>query len=334
MKSISAMGGLFAVVCVAAFAVLGGVTNAGAQTPAATVYPNRPVRLIVPFAPGGGTDIVARVIAQKLTEMWGHQVVVDNRGGGGTAIGTELAVRSAPDGYTLLLGSTTLSINPSLRRKLPYDTLKDLEPVSQTAFQAYVLAVHPSVAARDVKELVALAKAKPETLNYGSPGPGSGSHLAGELFAMLSGTRLVHVPYKGSAPALTDLLGGQIQLIFGTILSTYPHVKSGRLRALGVSSPKRSNVLPDVPSIPEGGVAGYGATSWNGVLTPAGVPQAILAKLNADVVKALQAPDLRERLAADGGEAVGSSAPEFRAFIQNEIAKWAKVVKAAGLKPE
>jgi tripartite-type tricarboxylate transporter receptor subunit TctC len=316
---------------IVALIVLAASGKANAQ---GVPYPVRPVRLIVPFAPGGGTDVVARALALKLAEMWGQQVVVDNRGGASTIIGTELAAKSPADGYTLLMATTTLAINPSLRRKLPYDTLKHLEPVSQAAFQAYVLAVHPSVPARDVKEFIALAKARPGTLNFGSPGTGSGSHLAGELFAMLSGVRLVHVPYKGSGPALTDLLGGQIQLIFGTILSTFPHVRSGKLRALGVSSPKRSAVLPDVPSIPEGGVAGYGATSWNGVMTPAGVPKPLLAKLNADVVKALQSPEVRERLAADGGEAVGSSAEEFRAHIRSEIAMWAKVVKAAGLKPE
>ena len=318
----------------ASLAVLIALAPNGLAAAQGVAYPAKPVRLIVPFAPGGGTDVVGRALAMKLSEMWNQQVVVDNRGGASTIIGTELAAKSPPDGYTLLMGTTTLAINPSLRRKLPYDTLKDLDPVSQAAFQAYVLAVHPSVPARNVKELIALAKAKPGTLNFGSPGTGSGSHLAGELFAMLSGVRLVHIPYKGSAPALTDLLGGQIQLIFGTILSTYPHVKSGKLRALGVSSPKRSAVLPDVPSIPEGGVAGYGATSWNGVLTPAGVPKPLLAKLNADIVKALQSPEVRERLAADGGEAVGNSAQEFRAHIQHEITMWAKVVKAAGLKPE
>jgi tripartite-type tricarboxylate transporter receptor subunit TctC len=308
---------------------------ASVQTAAAPVpYPVKPVRLIVPFAPGGGTDVVARAIAPRLSEMWSQQVVVDNRGGASTIIGTDLAAKAPPDGYTLLMGTTTLAINPSLRRKLPYDTLKDLEPVTQAAFQAYVLAVHPSVPARDVKEFIALARAKPGTLNFGSPGTGSGSHLAGELFAMLSGVRLTHVPYKGSGPALTDLLGGQIQLIFGTILSTFPHVRSGRLRALGVSSPKRSAVMPDVPTIPEGGVAAYGATSWNGVLTPAGVPKPILAKLNADIVDVLHSPEVRKRLAADGGEAVGNSAQEFRDHIHKEIAMWAKVVKAAGMKPE
>jgi tripartite-type tricarboxylate transporter receptor subunit TctC len=318
----------------AGFAALVFAAGSYAQSPAAQPYPARPVRLIVPFAPGGGTDIVARAIAQKLTETWGQQVVVDNRGGGGTVIGTELGAKAAADGYTLLMGTTTLAINPSVRRKLPYDTLKDFAPVTQTAFQAYVLAIHASVPAKDVKEFIALAKAKPGTLNFGSPGTGSGSHLAGELFRAMSGTDLVHVPYRGSGPALADLVGGQIQFILGTILSTLPQVRAGRLRALGVSSVKRSAVIPDVPTIAEAGVPGYSAASWNGVLVPAGVPQPILRKLNADIIKVLQSAEVRERLAGDGAESVGSSAQEFGAFIRSEIEKWAKVVKTANLRPE
>ncbi|OGA46189.1 MAG: hypothetical protein A3F74_04280 [Betaproteobacteria bacterium RIFCSPLOWO2_12_FULL_62_58] len=330
------MAGKTVAACTAALIVITAVADALAQRGAAAAeeYPTKPVRFVVPFAPGGGTDIVARTVAQKLTEAWRQQVVVDNRGGGGTIIGTELVAKSVPDGYTLLFGTTTLGINPSLRRTLPYDTLKDLEPVTQAAFQAYVLAVHPAVPARDVKEFVALAKAKPGTLNFGSPGPGSGSHLAGELFKMLSGSDIVHVPYKGSGPALSDLVGGQIQFIFGTILSTFPQVKAGRLRALGVSSAKRSSALPDVPTIAEAGVPGYSAASWNGVLTPAGVPRSILKKLNADIVKILHSAEVRERLAGDGGEPVGGSAEEFRALIRSEIAKWAKVIKAANIRAE
>lgn len=321
---------LFTALVLATFAAAGVGSEALAQA-----YPSRPVKLLVPFTPGGGTDILARIVAGKISESLGQQVVVENRPGANTIIATEALVRSAPDGYTLLMQTNNFASNATLYAgKLSYDTLKDVAPVSLVAGNPHVLVVNPSVPAKDLREFIALAKAKPGTLNYGSPGTGSGSHLAGELFSMLSGVRLVHVPYKGSGPALTDLLGGQIQLIFGTILSTYPHVKSGKLRALGVSSPKRSAVLPDIPSIPEGGVAGYGATSWNGVLTPAGVPKPIRAKLNADIVKALHSPEVRQRLAADGGEAVGSSAQEFRAHIQNEIAMWAKVIKAANIRPE
>ena len=249
-------------------------------------------------------------------------------------IGTELGAKAPPDGYTLLMGTTTLAINPSVRAKLPYDTLKDFVPVTQTAFQTYILAVHQSVPARDVKQFIALAKAKPGTLNFGSPGTGTGSHLAGELFKFMSGTDLVHVPYKGSGPALSDLLGGQIQFIFGTILSTFPHVKAGRLRALGVSGVKRASALPEVPTIAEAGVPGYSAASWNGVLTPAGVPQPILRKLNSDLVKVVNSPEVRERLSGDGGEPVGNSAEEFGAFIRSEIEKWAKVIRAANIRVE
>lgn len=308
--------------------------DAIAQHDPAANYPNKPVRFIVPFAPGGGTDIVARAIAQKLAELWGQQVVVDNRGGGGTVIGTEIGARAAPDGYTLTMGTTTLAINPSVRRKLPYDALRDFVPVTQTAFQAYVLATHANVPAKSVKEFVALAKAKPATLNFGSPGTGTGSHLAGELFRAMSGIEVIHVPYKGSGPALADLVGGQIQFILGTILSTYPQVRAGRLRALGVSSMKRSAVMPEVPTIDEAGVPGYNATSWNGVIVPARTPPAIVRKLNRDIVKVVHLPEVRDRLAADGGEAVGGTGEEFAAHIRNEMTKWAKVVKLAGIQME
>jgi len=323
-----------AALAAALVAMAGGHAQAQRAPAGAVAYPTKPVRLIVPFAPGGGTDIVARAVAHKLSGVWGQQVVVDNRGGGGTVIGTELGAKAAPDGYTILMGTTTLAINPAVRSKLPYDTLKDLVPVTQTAFQTYILAVHQSVPARDVREFIALAKARPGTLNFGSPGTGTGSHLAGELFKAMSATDLVHVPYKGSGPALSDLLGGQIQLIFGTILSTFPHVRAGRLRALGVSGAKRAAALPDVPTIAESGVPGYSATSWNGVLTPAGVPQPILRKLNADIVKVVNSAEVRERLSGDGAEPVGGSAEEFSRFIRSEIAKWAKVVKTAGIRVE
>jgi tripartite-type tricarboxylate transporter receptor subunit TctC len=326
--------GTIVAACFAGSALLAANGHAQPQRGAAGAYPNKPVRLIVPFAPGGGADIVARLVAQKLTETWGQPVVVDNRGGASTVIGTELAAKSPPDGYTLLQGTTTLAINPSVRSKLPYDTLKDLVPITQTAFQTYILAVHQSVPARDVREFIALAKSRPRTLNFGSPGTGTGSHLAGELFKFMSGTDTVHVPYKGSGPALSDLLGGQIQFIFGTILSTFPHVKGGRLRALGVSSLKRAAALADVPTIAEAGVPGYSATSWNGVLVPTGVPQPILRKLNADIVKVIHSAEVRERLAGDGGEPVGNSAQEFGVFIRAEIEKWAKVIRAANIRVE
>jgi len=321
--------------CAAALIVLaqaGAVFAQSGQADAAG-YPARAVRVIVPYPPAGGTDILARALAQKLTESWNQQVIVDNRGGGATIIGTELAAKSPPDGYTFLITSTSFVINPGFQPKLPYDTLKDFAPITQLALQAYILAVHPSVPARDVKEFIALARAKPGALNFGSTGIGSGSHLAGELFKLMSKTNAVHILYKGMAPALTDLVAGQTQFIFGTTLTTVPLVKNGRLRALGVTSVKRSTALPALPTIAEAGLPGYSATSWTGAYTPAGVPRAIQARLNTDIVKALQTPDVRERLAADGAEPVGSSAPELAAFVKSEMAKWAQVVKAANLRP-
>ena len=305
---------------------------ANAQDPKS--YPAKPIRFIVPFAPGGGVDIVARAVASKLTDIVGQQIIVDNRGGGGTIIGTELGARAAPDGYTLLFGSTTLAINPTLRSKLPYDTLKDLVPVTQASFQAYVLSVHPSVPAKSVKDFIALAKAKPGTLTFGSPGIGSGSHLVAEFFALSTGIKTIHVPYKGSSPAMADLIGGQIQFTYGTILAIVPHVRSGKLRALAVSSSNRSGIMPDVPTIAEAGVPRFDATSWNGVFVPAGTPRFVITRLHEGVVRALQTPEVRERLTGDGAEPVGSTPDQFAAFVRAEIAKWGKVIKAAGIKAD
>ncbi len=294
-------------------------------------YPTRPVRAIVPYAPGGGTDILARTLAQKLSGMWGQQVVVDNRGGGATIVGTDLAAKSPHDGYTLLITSTSFVINPTVQPKLPYDTLKDFQPVTQLAFQPYVLVLHPSVPARDVKELVALSKAKPNAISFGSTGTGSGAHLAGELFKMTTGAQMTHVPYKGMGPALTDLLGAQTQAVFGTILPTLPHVKSGRLRALGVTSAKRSSVLPDLPTIAEAGAPGYSATSWTGLYAPAGIAPAILAKVHDDTLKVLRSAEMRDKLAADGAEPAGGSPEALATMVRQEIAKWSKVIKAANI---
>jgi len=297
-------------------------------------YPVRPVRFIVPFAPGGGSDVVARAIAYKLSETWGQQVVVDNRPGAATILGTDLAAKAPPDGYTLLLASASYSINPSLHKKLPYATLKDHIPVTQTAFQPYVLVVHPSVPARNVKEFLALARAKPGALNYGSPGTGSGGHLAVEHFRLVTRTNMVHVPYRGGAPALTDLIAGQVQFMFPTVLAVAPHIKTGRLRSVAVTSGKRSVALPDLPTIAESGVPGFEAVSWNGVMTPAGVPAAIISKIHRDIVQALQAHDVRDKLSADGAEPVGNTPEEFTRLIRHDVEKWATVTKAAALKPE
>lgn len=240
-----------------ALSALAAVVSCGMAAPVSFAqdrYPLKPVRMIVPYPPGGGTDIMARAVSAKLSEIWGMQVVVDNRGGGGTIIGTEIAARSPADGYTLLITSPSFVINPTTRAKLPYDTLRDFEPITQFAFQPYVLVVYPKVPAHDVREFIALARAKPDALNFGSTGIGSGSHLAGELFKIMSSTNMTHISYKGMGPAITDLLGGQTQFIFATILPITPHVRSGRLRALGVSSEKRSSILPDLPTIAEAGM--------------------------------------------------------------------------------
>ena len=304
----------------------------GAQ-PAGNDYPNRPIRYVVGFAPGGGTDIVARAISVKLTEAWGQQVVVDNRPGAGTIIGTDIVAKSPADGYTILHASASFSINPSLQKKLPYDP-KDLVAVMQSAMQPYVFVVHPTVPARNVKEFIALAKAKPNTLNFGSPGTGSGGHLAVELFKMTTQTDMVHVPYRGGAPALTDLLGGQIQFMFPTVLTVAQHMKGGRLRGIAMTSAKRSMALPDLPTVAESGVPGFEVTSWNGIMAPRGTPPAILAKINRDANKALGSPDVHEKLVADGAEPVGGSPEVFSNQINRDLAKWAKVIKAAGVKPE
>ncbi len=297
-------------------------------------WPTRPVRFIVPFPPGGGSDVVARAIAGKLGEAWGHQVVVDNRPGAATMLGTDMAAKAPADGYTMLMASSSYAINAHLQKKLPYEPLKDHAPVTQTAMQPYVVILHPSVAARNIREFVALAKAKPGTLNFGSPGTGSGGHLAVEYFRLVTGTNMVHVPYRGGAPALTDLIAGQIQFMFPTMLAAAPHVKSGRLRSLAVTGSKRSAALPEIPTVAESGVAGFEVGSWNGIMTPAGVPAAIIARMHKDAVAALRSADVRDKLAADGAEPVGNTPAEFTRHIRAELERWGKVIGAAGLKTE
>jgi len=297
-------------------------------------WPERPVRFIVPFPPGGGSDVVARAVAIKLSDAWAQQVVVDNRPGAATLLGTDLAAKAPADGYTLLMASSSYAINPHLQKKMPYETLKDHAPVTQAAYQPYVFVTHPSVPARNVKEFLALARAKPGTLNFRSPGAGSGGHLAVEHFRLASNTSMTHVPYRGGAPALTDLIAGQIQFMFPTMLAVAPHTRTGRLRSLAVSSVKRSSVMPDLPTIAESGLPGFEATSWNGLMTPAGVPAPIIAKIYKDAVQALRAPDVRDKLAADGAEPVANSPEEFSRHIRSEFEKWGRVIKAAGLRAE
>jgi tripartite-type tricarboxylate transporter receptor subunit TctC len=298
-------------------------------------YPSKPIRLVVPFTPGGSTDILARVIGMKLTEAWGRQVVIDNRPGAGGNIGVDLVAKSPADGYTLVMGHIgTFGVNPTLYPKLPYDPIKDFQPITLVALVPNMLSVNPALPAKSVKELIALAKAKPGTINFGSGGNGSAAHLAGEYFKLMSKTEITHIPYRGTSPAVTDLIAGQIQMIITGVPPTLNFVKTGKLRALAVATSKRLPLLPDLPTISEAGVPGYEATQWYGVLAPAGTPKPIVAKLNAEMAKAIKGPDVREKLAADAAEPVGNSPEEFGAFIKKEIARWAPVIKASGARPE
>lgn len=319
--------------CVTGIVLTGALLGALVVVPAAAAgFPDRPIRLIVPFSPNGPNDLLARMVGQKLTEAWGQQVVVDNRPGAGTIIGTELAVRSPADGHTLLMVSSSTAVNPTLKKKLPYDTLKELVPLVQLASSPNVLVVNPAVPANSVAQLLALAKAKPEAITYASGGTGAATHLAGELLASMGGVKMTHVPYKGAGPATIDLLGGRVSCMFGTILPTLPHIKSGKLRAIGISSLKRLSALPDVPAIAET-LPGFEATSFYGIAVPAGAPKAVIAKLNAEIVRIVTAPDMREKLHEQGAEAVGDTPAEFAAFFRKQMAKWAKVIKDAGIEP-
>ncbi len=293
-------------------------------------YPARPVRLIVPFAPGGGTDIMARMFGQKFTEATGQTVVVDNRAGGGGTIGAETTVRAPPDGYTLCLVSTSYSTNAALF-KLPYDPIRDITPIVLIGDAGILLTVHPSVPARTVKELIAIAKAKPGGLNFASTGTGGNTHLATELFNMMAGTQMTHVPYKGTGAAVADLLGGQVQLIMGTLGVMLPHVKTGRLRGIAVTNAKRSTALPDIPTIAET-LPGYEATLWYGVWGPKGLPAPVVELWNTQIRKASQAPDVKERFVSEGIEAADGPPALFREVVQRDVAKWIRVVKTANIR--
>jgi tripartite-type tricarboxylate transporter receptor subunit TctC len=309
-------------------------TAGGSHAAAPDKYPVKPIRLVVPFTPGGSTDILARFIGKELAETFGQQVIIDNRPGAGGTIGMELAARAAPDGYTLTMGHIgTLAINPSLYPKLPYDPLKDFQPITLIAMIPNMLSVNPKVPANTVQELIALARAKPGTLNYGSGGNGSAAHLATEYFKLMTKTDMTHIPYKGTGPAITDLIGGNISLVITGVPPQLPHVKGGRLRPLGVASAKRLPLFPDVPAIAET-VKGYEATQWYGILAPAAVPKAYIATLNGAIVKALNTVELKERLAAEAADPAGGPPEEFARLIKAEIARWAPVVKASGAKPD
>jgi tripartite-type tricarboxylate transporter receptor subunit TctC len=321
--------------CRAALSLAATLAILASQAAAADAYPARAIRFVVAFPPGGGTDIIARSIAQKLAERLAQQVVVDNRPGAGGNIGTDIVAKSAPDGYTLLMGSAgPLAINASLFGKMPFDPIKDLAPVTLAASTPNVLVVHPSLPAATVKELIALARAKPGEINFASSGHGTPAHLAGELFNSMAGVKMVHVPYKGAAPALADLLGGQVQLMFSTMPPALPHVKDGKLRALAVTSAKRSPATPALPTVDEIALPGFEANTWHGVVAPAGTPAAIVARLNREIVAILHMPEVVERLSGQGAEALGSTPEEFAAYIRSETIKWAKVVKESGAKAE
>lgn len=297
-------------------------------------YPHKPVRLIAPFAAGGGTDVLARIVGQRLNERWGHAVVVDNRPGAGGNVGADIVAKSSPDGYTLMLGGVPHAIAATLYKKLPYDLERDLIAAAPIATFPSVIVVHPAVPAQTVQELVALAKAKPGSLNYGSPGNGSPNHLAIELFDTLAGVKMVHIPYKSAGQVAGDLLGGQLQVASMGFPTAMPHVKAGRLRALAVTSASRSPMLPDLPTVAESGLTGFEVTSWYGIFTPAGTPRSIVKKLHDDVVTIVTSQEVGQRLASLGAEPYTPNLQEFAHHVRAEIAKWGKVVQASGAKAE
>ena len=296
-------------------------------------YPQRPIRLIVPFAAGGGLEITARSIGQKLTEKRGQSIVIDNRPGAATIVGSEIAAKASPDGYTLLMITTTFAINPSLYGKLPYDPVREFAPVTQINSVPNILVVNPSIPAHTVRELIALAKAKPGQLNYASAGSGTSPHLAAELFKTMAGIEMTHIPYKGIPPAVTDVIAGRVTMLMTTTISAAPHVKSGRLRALAITSPKRLAAMPDVPAIGET-VPGYEADAFQGMVAPAGVPKEIVRQLADDIAAIVRLPEIRERIVADGAEPIGSTPEAFGAFLKKEMLKWGKVVKESGARPD
>jgi tripartite-type tricarboxylate transporter receptor subunit TctC len=296
-------------------------------------YPVKPIRFIAPFAAGGALDTLTRTIAGRMQESWGQPVVVENRTGAGGNIGADIVAKAAPDGYTLVMGTiATHAINVSLYEKMPYDAVKDFAPVTIAASINNSLSLHPSVPAKNVQELVAYAKANPGKLTFGSAGSGTSQHLAGELFKTMAGVDMVHIPYKGGAPAMIDLLAGQISMTFGDIPTALPHIRAGKLRSIAVTAAKRSPLLPDVPTIAEQGLPGFDVSAWFGVFTTAGTPRPVVNQLNVEIVRILNLPDVREKLMGIGMEPVTNSPDEFAAFVRSEIAKWARVVKASGAK--
>jgi tripartite-type tricarboxylate transporter receptor subunit TctC len=296
-------------------------------------YPTKPVRLLVGFSAGGGTDVAARIVARKVSEEWGQQVVVDNRAGAGGLIAFDLVAKANPDGYTMLAASPSFAIQPGISAHLPYDPIRDFAPITVASSSPYVLVLNPGVPAKSVKELIALAKAKPDTLNYASGGIGSAQHFTTELFALMAGVKIVHVPYKG-AVSVPDLIAGRVQMLFSGVPQALPHIQAGRLRAIGVTTPKRSRILPEVPTIAEAGVPGYDVTVWYGIFATGRTPKPVLDKIHAGFVKAIHSADVGQQLGAMGLDPVGNSSAEFSKSIKEEIARWTNVAKKAGVKPQ
>ena len=315
--------------CIGA-ALLGAAVSAPL---AAQPYPSKPVRWIIPFPPGGGTDVISRTLAQKLTESWGQQVIADNRPGSGGTIGLAAAAKLPPDGYNLVLGQlANLGIAPALYPKLPYDPVKDFTPVTLVLTSPLILVAHPSLPAKNLRELIALAKAKPDSVTFGSPGNGTTGHLGTEMLKVMAGVKMTHVPYKGASPAFTGLMGGEIAIYLSSIPPALAMLNAGRVKPIGVTSAKRMPTLPNVPTLAEGGLPGYEVTNWYGVMAPAGLPKDVLGKLNTDLVRILKQPDVQQRFQGEGGDVTPNSPGEFSAFIRTEIAKWSKAVRASGAK--
>ena len=316
-------------VCAAVVLVLAWVGSTAAQ-----VYPNRPIRVIIPQSAGGSTDLAARSVTQRLGDALGQPVVIDNRPGAGSLIGTDLVAKAAPDGYTLLSVASSFSINPSLQANLPFDPVRDFAPISRLCALPHILVVHPAVLVKSVKELIALARAKPGQLNVATSGIATSTHMAAELFMYMTGTKMVPVPYKGGAPGNIAVVSGEVQLYFATISTALPHIRAGKLRAIAVTTRKRTTAAPEYPTIAEAGLPGYEHASWVGMLAPAGTPPAIISRLNTEIARIVHLPEVKEFLLRDGLEPEGDTAKEFAANIRNEVAKWIKVVKAAGIKPQ
>ena len=321
-------------ICLCRAAILACAALPAGASFAAEAYPSRPVRLIVPFPPGGGNDIVARLVAGRLAEGLGQQVVVDNRGGAGGTVGTDMTAKARADGHTLLINNLSLAVNHTLFPRLPYDTLKDLAPVSLIGRQPNIVAVHPALPAKTVRELLELARARPGALNYGSGGTGTASHLATEMLKLMTKIELTHVPYKGLGPALTDLMAGRLDVIISTMASALPHAKAGKVRALAVTTAQRSSFFPEVPTMHEAGVTRYEFSTWYGVLVPAGTPKSVVERLNGETRKAIADTTVQSQFAAQGLEPDASSPQAFGEYLKSEVGKWAQVVKASGATPE